>query len=419
MIPILSTLALAAAAHGPVHALAHAPLPWPLPSPVAAAKLAVNDLVVAPGQLILYDTNQGPLLVDNLTIQAGGTLRAQGGQPLVIFARTSVTVDGTLDAGGFDAKSVGTLFTPNQPEPGAPGAAGGGAGGVGSPVINASSPQGGSGQASGIWSVPGGIGGEAGYSSSTNKDERRSGGGGGGAFGPDEAGGGFGLVATAGGAGHPVAIGAQSGQGPPQGGGVNARPFVDGDPTNDFWGVKLTGGGALVGELPFPRAGVGGGAGGDSIQSGSFPTIPFGPPYKDKKGAGGGGGGGLAVVLTPTLTVGASGRLAADGGDGATGENQLGFDHIAGSSGGGSGGMWVLQAGTIDLSRAGNDAITAVGGAGGIGSQGVVDYSFGGNGGPGLIQLHVRHAGHVLLPAGAELADLTAPDAHVLQPQVP
>ena len=46
--------------------------------------------------------------------------------------------------------------------------------------------------------------------------------------------------------------------------------------------------------------------------------------------------------------------------------------------------------------------------------------AIGGNGGPGVIQLHVPfRRGEILLPAGNELEQLTAPDAHVLLPSLP
>ena len=98
-------------------------------------------------------------------------------------------------------------------------------------------------------------------------------------------------------------------------------------------------------------------------------------------------------------------------------ENTSGINRVGGAGGGGSGGMWVLQAEQIDLSTASAGAISALGGPGGPGAANLpgADGS-GGQGGPGLVQLHVPDgdAAHVLLPVGMGLAELSAPQAHVL-----
>ena len=377
---------------------------------------------VIPAGNFFYDTSDGIVRVNTMTVMPGAHLRIDGPLPFVVIAKTSITIDGTIQASGFDAKQVGSLFMPFLPETGAAGGAGGGQGGMGSPNTTSSSPKGGDGELA--WPAPadkfrGGRGGEAGHSASPDKQQRRGAGGGGGAFGPDVIGGGPGFVATKGSDGHPLGIGAITGTSPPLGGDTNVRPFVDGNPLNDFWGRKLdsASGVVIVGELAVPRAGVGAGAGGDAIQNGTFPTLPFGPPYKDKKGAGAGGGGSLVGLIAPRISMGQEGRLLLDGGDGATGENVLGFDHIGGSSGGGSGGMAVIEASVLlDLSQASDNAMSAIGGIGGIG-KGPEVWSQGGNGGPGLLQVHLSSTANLLLPTGKNLADLTQPDAHVLLPE--
>lgn len=86
------------------------------------------------------------------------------------------------------------------------------------------------------------------------------------------------------------------------------------------------------------------------------------------------------------------------------------------SGGGGSGGMIVLDAQRIDLTQASPNALDALGGPGGVGA-GPDGAGAGGDGGPGLVQLHVPDPTRdVELPPGVPLADLTAPDAHVLLP---
>jgi hypothetical protein len=393
----------------------------PLLLSLAPQSPAPPDWVIPAGSTVFYDTAGGPLHVNSLTVQPGAYLRIVGPKPFLVVADSHIQIDGGVDASGFQAKAVGTLLTPFLAEPGALGSAGGGQGGTASPQTASSSALGGSGHVGrGMHVDPrGGRGGETGWSPSPDKNLRRGAGGGGGAFGPDELGGGAGLVAETGADGHPLGTGALSGTSPPKGGAINARPFADGDPANDFWGRKLdaTTGAIAVGELALPAAGVGAGAGGDAIFGTSFPTIPFGPPYLDKKGAGGGGGGGLVVLVSPAIAIGATGSILADGGGGATGESLLGFDHIGGSSGGGSGGMIVLEAFAIDLSLANANALSARGGIGGVGEP-AVGWSKGGNGGPGLIQLHVPSAAMLSLPAGTQLDALSAPNAHALLPQL-
>lgn len=385
-----------------------------------------GDWIIPAGTTVTYDTLAGVAHVNKLIIEPGATLRITGPRPFVVLAAQRIQIDGTLDASGFKGKDVFTLLTPFKPEPGAAGAAGGGSGGTGSPLRDASDPKGGDGFAVlhplGL-AERGGGGGETGYDGGTDSQKRRGAGGGGGAFGPDVIGGGVGLVATAGGPGHPLGKGALSGgAAPAQGGQPGRGAFQDGDPLNDFFGRKLdpVTGAVIVGELATPLPGAGGGAGGDSVQGDSFPTIPFGPIFIDRKGAGGGGGGGLVALLAREIELGSAGAVHVDGGNGAQGETLLPPIVVGGSSGGGSGGMLILQAHRIDLTQAGADALTALGGEGGIDDGPYyppADLSGGGNGGPGLIQLHVRDAAHdLLLPAGLDLADLSAPDGHVLLP---
>ncbi len=259
---------------------------------------------------------------------------------------------------------------------------------------------------------------------------------------------GFRGAPTAGGAFHP-------GQ-PPLGGPPGPRPFFDGDPANDFWGTMLTQAGVVVtGELPGPWAGAGGGAGGDSITAATFPP-PFFDPNSDEKGSGGGGGGGSITILAlGDIALGPAGRIDASGGVGGGGEDQFPVRRIAGGSGGGSGGHVVLQtASRIDLSQCTSSTIPpgglyALGGQGGEGADarggarggtpttldldalppnsypsasapcrvanGQAGYTFsntvgdgdpanvviccGGDGGPGIVQLHAPTLADILPPA--------------------
>ncbi|MBL8857922.1 MAG: hypothetical protein JNL28_05410 [Planctomycetes bacterium] len=214
---------------------------------------------------------------------------------------------------------------------------------------------------------------------------------------------------------------------------------------DDFWGSMLIGTTIIRGELANPGAGAGGGAGGDAVISSTFPLTPFNGAI-DKKGAGGGGGGGsLTILCLGTIKFGAAGRIDASGGTGGGGENTSGINRVGGGSGGGSGGHVILQAGgDIDftLCAPGNAAqnystgagIFARGGQGGEGINGVggtnppsietpptqdmlppnsygagalcavtgnavgVVVCAGGDGGPGVIQLHVSDLSKIKVP---------------------
>jgi hypothetical protein len=159
---------------------------------------------------------------------------------------------------------------------------------------------------------------------------------------------------------------------------------------DDFWGTMLIGTTVIRGELANPWAGAGGGAGGDVVFSTSFPATPFNPA-NDKKGAGGGGGGGsLTILCLGNIKFGTAGRIDASGGTGGGGENTSGTNRIGGGSGGGSGGHVILQAGgDIDFTActpgtAGTNfstgaGIFARGGEGGEGADG-----FGGTNPPSI-----------------------------------
>ncbi|MCP5021480.1 MAG: hypothetical protein GY930_06860 [bacterium] len=387
-----------------------------------------QNVHILSGQTVEYDTNRGVVTVDSLVIDAGATLRVVGTDRFKLVAHRGVVIRGTLDVSGFGASDVATLNTANHPEPGAAGGPGGGGGGWASWRINTSTERGraGIGLANFLFRN-GGYGGESGYQFITGQvDERRPAGGGGGVFAIDQpinlmdpaAPENQGLVARPGKNGSSQALGAISGLLVPQGGAIGESVFTDMNPNNDFYGRKIVGGSIVVGELFFLQRGSGGGAGGDAVSSMTFPAMPF-MPGGDEKGAGGGGGGGLGVLISPYIGFGPSGRIHADGGDGAAGENTLFFNRVGGGSGGGSGGSIVLQTRTLDLTQASPGALTALGGQGGKGRNNVFRaVGAGGNGGPGVIQIHVTNeATDIHLPPGSSLADVSSPRAHVLLPE--
>lgn len=402
--------------------------------------------------------------IDDLFIPASSSLRIQGPNPAVFLCSGSVTIEGELIVDGNSARSVFTLNTPNQPENGASGNAGGGDGGVGSFLTTTSTPRGGPGE--GAFGVPGagGEGGESGWSNdnSSSGANRRAGGGGGGSLGhdqilpdncPEQAI--IGLDAESGFPGSPNANAAtRPGEQMPYGGHPAQLPFNNDADTpeereDDFFGAKIKDFGTpdqqlVVGELSTPWAGSGGGAGGDATQTDTYP-----PPTlvlnKEDKGAGGGGGAGsLTILALGPITFGPNSLLSASGGHGAGGENTSGTNRIGGGSGGGSGGHVILQtASLVDFSQVSPSNVTILlkGGQGGAGEadngganqnetlasrdsihngngppsdnpwdtngcpgpQNQLRRCAGGDGGPGILQIHVSDpTTDFLYPTGGE-----------------
>jgi len=406
----------------------------------------------------------GVIDVRHLLVEDGAVLKFEGPNPVRIVASGDVVIRGIVTVEGSSSIGVQATKTTHQPEPGAPGQAGGGRGGTGSYLTSASTPRGENGFGAFNTAGAGGQGGEAGWAIGGGPTARRGAGGGGGRLGVDVPQT-FGSTATYGlfdqtrigldgepGFDNPNGqFGVYSGPGGPIGGTTGPLPFFDSDPGNDFFGTMYdaANGRVVLGELKTPWAGAGGGAGGDASTVGAGSTYP--PPFKiagDEKGAGGGGGGGsLHILALGTIRLEGAGRIVARGGSGGGGENQNRFNRVGGGSGGGSGGHVVLEAGTaIDLSGLSAVAINATGGQGGAGRddlggsfvggggsketnpkgdacpagyptqgtnacKGHVDGA-GGDGGPGIVQLHTSTGTigtDILLPPGMTLADLCLP----------
>lgn len=421
----------------------------------------------------------GVVDVNDFYVETGGLLKVEGPNPFTLMASGRVVIRGRVDVSGTSNQGVNTLNVTNVPEPGAPGQAGGGKGGTGSPLTTASSPRGTPGF--GAFGVPdlGGQGGETGWSNAAGENTRRGGGGGGGVLGRNE----FVNFAATGTLFDQRRIGydaepgfnnalatnsAISGAGPARGGVVAPSPFGDPNPSNNFFGSQfnLQTNTVVVGELAKPWAGSGGGAGGDAsrVVSGSFPG-PWNPAGDEKGSGGAGGGGSVQIMALGPIVFGANGQLLARGGVGGGGENTIFLNRVGGGSGGGSGGHVVLQSSQkIDFSaKVGvnfanvsdvNFAIDCRGGQGGAGDgdlgggiqsttgqretlplqdacptgypttgtnacRGLVNGA-GGDGGPGIIQLHTSAGivgtasvpqADIILPttAGVTLAEICAP----------
>ena len=421
----------------------------------------------------------GVVDVNDFYVENGGLLKVEGPNPLTLMASGRVVIRGRVDVSGTSNQGVNTLNVTNVPEPGSPGQAGGGKGGTGSPLTTASSPRGTPGF--GAFGVPdlGGQGGETGWSNAAGENTRRGGGGGGGVLGRNE----FVNFAATGTLFDQRRIGydaepgfnnalatnsAITGAGPARGGAIAPSPFGDPNPSNNFFGSQfnLQTNTVVVGELAKPWAGSGGGAGGDAsrVVSGSFPG-PWNPAGDEKGSGGAGGGGSVQIMALGPIVFGANGQLLARGGVGGGGENTIFLNRVGGGSGGGSGGHVVLQSSQkIDFSaKVGvnfanvsdvNFAIDCRGGQGGAGDgdlgggiqsttgqretlplqdacptgypttgtnacRGLVNGA-GGDGGPGIIQLHTSAGivgtasvpqADIILPttAGVTLAEICAP----------
>ena len=207
---------------------------------------SAQDWVIPAGTTVHYDTTgtARPLYFGRVVIEAGARLVVRGDEPLSLVC-AELSIDGVLDVSGDDSPGVLTLNTTNQPELGAPGGPGGGAGGTGNVNTTAQTPMGLPGLAyRGLGS--GGGGGESAYSLGV-ADGRRAAGGGGGRLAADVllhpdplSPVNRGYVAMAGCDGNPAGLGAISQAHPAAGGPAGLALFLDNDPSNDFWGVRVT-----------------------------------------------------------------------------------------------------------------------------------------------------------------------------------
>ncbi len=396
---------------------------------LASQARAQVDFVVPAGQTLVYDTLHGPIQARNVIIEPGAVLRVLApADPLRIRADETIRIDGTLDLSGADGRVVVYFGVGAIQVPGGLGGPGSNRGGAGNPNTTTWSSRGGPSLTNfGVLTAFAALGGESGLG--PNNDEwRRPGGGGGGALGPDEALPfpptaiqNVGRIAFDGRDGSPNALGAESLLNLPRGGSKSLIPFVDGIPSNDFFGHMRdpVSGMVITGELVAPEGGRGGGAGGNAIRGSTYPPPTPWTQTSEEVGGGGGGGGGLGILIAPRIEIGMSGHVVANGGRGGEGQNTNGLNRIGGAGGGGSGGMLILQARVINLSQALPGALSALGGRGGRGANNVFDVmGAGGNGGPGLIQLHVPlNPNALLLPSGVSLSQLSAPTAKVLLPE--
>lgn len=179
----------------------------------------------------------------------------------------------------------------------------------------------------------------------------------------------------------------------PQGGVKGPRPFLDIFQDNDFFGLMRVGSAIVRGELGRAWAGAGGGGGGNCVQSASFPNPNWGPATDEKGAGGGGGGGSLTILCLQDVIFGINGRIDAGGGTGGGGENSSGINRIGGGSGGGSGGHVIIQVGrTIDfrLTRTNQSLERDKGGIWARGGQGGEGKDGNGGAGPNSVETTVN-----------------------------
>lgn len=264
---------------------------------------------------------------DNLTVNSGVTL--SGNSPLIIFAKTSVTV-----TGGIIVNNTGNG-----------GAAGtGGAGGAGGTYVNQTNH-------GGVTGGTGGVG-TAGYFSNG-----AAGAGGGAGGGRDSDPGGGGKSGGGSGGAVPTAIVDTN---------IIQKSLINILSKPNLLGSSANGGG-----------GGGGGAGGNS--GGSNNTDAGGAGGTGGNGGAGGHGGGVLIIISPTITKtgslqanGTNGANGSQGGSGGAGSGG-GVGGKGGGGGGGSGGNGgYIFLGYFTKTESGTTTVTAgTGGTGGaLGASG-------------------------------------------------
>jgi hypothetical protein len=391
------------------------------------------DLHVLPGQVLDIDTDGGIVLggpngaqvsnqavdggvleVRDLIVHLGGVLKAHGQYPLVVRASRDITILGRVDVSGRNALPYSSSVPlADLAGLGGPGA---GRGGVPEPTVDGSGARGGAGAAPVGMNGQGGFGGESAFGPQSIS-WMLGGGGGGGCLAAGAAG--SPLPMPFANAGHPLVYGAEDGLLGPQAGSIGPSPFSDGDFQNDFCGRRFDPvlGTIVEGELATAIGGCGGGAGGDSVISSFFPS-PISPTNEYRGGAGGGGGGVLVLIAREDIRFGSNARMFANGGNGAKGQAFSANLNLGGSGGGGSGGWIQLEAGgQIDLRLLGFEAIEARGGLGAIGGGDDPEIGRGGDGSPGVVQVHVADpSADLLLPFGAKIGSRCDPNPWTLAP---
>jgi hypothetical protein len=166
--------------------------------------------------------------------------------------------------------------------------------------------------------------------------------------------------------------------------------------TASFNATGGKGGSALGGNLERePNVGGSGGASGTT-------SVYYYYPYRGTGGGGGGGGGAVKLQSGALITIGAAGKVLADGGSGgATGD----YYYLAPGAGGGGSGGSVKIASTAGIKFETGATVSVLGGAGGANISTYTYYygGVGGNGGEGHIRLEAADEDDITGVAGANL----------------
>ncbi len=266
-------------------------------------------------QVIRIDTDVYPALdVTAFELDAGWTLRPKGSKPLIIHSQSDIVVNGTIECSGSQGSDFNADIT--QSSAGGAGICGGGDGGRGGSVSE--TPQNGAVLVTGSTMTAGQFGPATG-----------DGGGGGGAF---------------------------------------SQPASNATDGSVFGGGGSAGSAGLnQQDDAFTLLGGGAGGGGGAMYNTPGDEVNF------STGGGGGAGGGVIVMNAfGNVTVGASGNVLANGGNGGGVSGTV----KGGAGGGGGGGSILMFAGGI-IDNSGT--ITALEGAGGASAGG----GTGGTGGRG------------------------------------
>jgi hypothetical protein len=249
----------------------------------------VDTVVAAPVSL------SGVRDYDNFTLDAGVTVTVPNGGYLVIRAKQSITINGTIDADGVnnavDLTELEVRDYIGRVMGSQAGSGGGGGGG------------GGNGGAAGTAGTVGSAAARYGYDATT----------------PGTAGT-FGAGGAAPGSGAAGGVGGAAGAP-----GLESALFTVRNTLMNVLGMILPAGGALG------AAGSNGGAGGAGL------GVGFGAGGAAGAGGAGGAGGGAIILIAPSITLGAAAVLTAAGLDGAAG-SAGGAGGAGGAAGGGGGG---------------------------------------------------------------------------------
>jgi hypothetical protein len=329
----------------------------------------------------------------DIDIPAGVEVLPRGNQPLVLLATGTVRIAGKIIARGADGRDEFAYDSAVLPIPGGAGVAGGGRGGEAHPLhyfppttpswkTLVSPPRagagwgpgnlhrsGGTGGQHGTYDNPDPVTGEFGTETEINCSELTN------THNNEHTGFGQGYKPPGGGGGSFFTTGQQSvagsgnvitdGLGNYFPGAVRSLemgrpgpvPFRDGNPANDFLGVR--------GEVTDLLAGQGGGAGGgaldayycgewcrrdddpsnDTLCQDEFGGNFAGSVGDSRGGPGGAGGGTIKIRALGPILVMSGGRINCRGGDGGGGE-ALGCSNWSGAGGSGSGGAAVLESAT-------------------------------------------------------------------------